>query len=344
MAVNSVLPPYPIFPGADGRPLENGYIYIGVPGFEARSTPKASFFDVDMQIPTGTASGAAIRTTGGFPARNGSPAMFYADGDYSITVTDRNGVLVYSALTSTLALNVGGESGPVLAPDGNLGAPGFAFEDESNTGTLRSATGTVQESVQGVLVSSRTATGTVFAQPVSGTGFDAGVLAVAQPLNSGLTALAALSDNGIVARTGAATYAPRTIIAGAGVSISNGDGVSGNPTITATSPISTSYVSAETEITLNAVTASAHGLGVKPKLYTVAIICKTADRGWAVGDEVDLSTGVRDFNGAQMNYGYADATNVSFRVSAAIKIPNKGLGSEGDIIIANWRFIFRAYA
>jgi hypothetical protein len=46
-------------------------------------------------------------------------------------------------------------------------------------------------------------------------------------------ALHNLATNGIIARTGSGTVAARTITAGTGISISNGDGVSGNPTITA---------------------------------------------------------------------------------------------------------------
>ena len=51
-------------------------------------------------------------------------------------------------------------------------------------------------------------------------------------LDADLTAFAALATNGIVARTGAGTFATRTITAGTGISVSNGDGVAGNPTIT----------------------------------------------------------------------------------------------------------------
>lgn len=46
-------------------------------------------------------------------------------------------------------------------------------------------------------------------------------------------ALHNLSSNGIIARTGSGTVAARTITAGSGISITNGDGVSGNPTIAA---------------------------------------------------------------------------------------------------------------
>lgn len=59
----------------------------------------------------------------------------------------------------------------------------------------------------------------------------AAVAAAYQPLDSDLTALAALSTTGLVARTGSATYSPRSIQGGSGVTVSNGNGISGNPTI-----------------------------------------------------------------------------------------------------------------
>lgn len=231
MAVNSILPPYPIFADASGEPLEGGYIYVGEPGFEARSTPKTSYFDKLLTVPTGTASGAAVRTTAGFPARNGSPAMIYADEDYSLTVTDKNGRVIYTTLNRTFAFGVEvADIAPILAPDGNFTNTGFGFINEQNTGRVRSSTGVVQDVVLGALVSQQSATGTVFTLPVSGAGFVAGVTAA---LNALLTAITALSANGFMARTSATTAAARTITAGAGVSVTNGNGVSGDPTIAA---------------------------------------------------------------------------------------------------------------
>jgi len=53
-----------------------------------------------------------------------------------------------------------------------------------------------------------------------------------QPLDADLTAYAAISSTGLVARTGAGAVAARTLTApAAGITVSNGDGVSGNPTL-----------------------------------------------------------------------------------------------------------------
>lgn len=52
-----------------------------------------------------------------------------------------------------------------------------------------------------------------------------------QPLDADLTAIAALSSTGLIARTGAGTVSARTVTAGANIAVTNGDGVSGNPTV-----------------------------------------------------------------------------------------------------------------
>lgn len=64
--------------------------------------------------------------------------------------------------------------------------------------------------------------------------------ATGQPLDSDLTAIAALATNGLIARTGTGTMATRSITGTANrIAVTNGDGVAGAPTITLTGDIDT---------------------------------------------------------------------------------------------------------
>lgn len=97
MAALSVLPPYPVFANTDGSPLDAGYVYIGTAGLNAQTNPISIYWDAALTIP----AAQPIRTTGGYPSRNGSPAMVYANSDYSIIVRNKRGSLIVSALNAT---------------------------------------------------------------------------------------------------------------------------------------------------------------------------------------------------------------------------------------------------
>lgn len=94
MSTIEVQPPYPAFAGADGLPLENGYIWIGTVNLNPQVNPIAVYWDAAQTIP----AALPIRTLNGYPVYQGSPSRFYVGSDYSIQVLDSKGSLVYTSL------------------------------------------------------------------------------------------------------------------------------------------------------------------------------------------------------------------------------------------------------
>ena len=113
MSALSVEAPYPAFAGTDGQPLEDGFINVGVVNLNPITNPIAAFFDAALTIP----AAQPIRTSGGYPVYQGTPARFYVGSDYSIQVKDKKGSVVYTSL------------------NGNAGAGGSTVENATGTGT-----------------------------------------------------------------------------------------------------------------------------------------------------------------------------------------------------------------
>jgi hypothetical protein len=137
-----------------------------------------------------------------------------------ITVTNGNGV----SGNPTLAL-----ANDLAALEG-LGSTGIAVRTAADTWAQRS----IAVPAAGLSISN--------ADGVSGNP----TLALANDLS----ALEGLASTGLAVRTGTDTWTQRSVAAGTGISVSNGDGVSGNPTITNTGVLSIAG-------TANQVTASA---------------------------------------------------------------------------------------
>ena len=118
MSALSIQPPYPAFAGADGLPLENGYIWIGTVNLNPQVNPIAVYWDAALTIPTAQ----PIRTLNGYPMYQGTPARFYAASDYSILVQNSKGSLVYSSLNgnlsgnNTIASNATGDGIQIIFP------------------------------------------------------------------------------------------------------------------------------------------------------------------------------------------------------------------------------------
>ncbi len=86
--------PMPQYFDLDGTPLDDGRVYIGLPGQDPITNPVSVFYDAAGTIP----APQPLRTMNGFIARNGIPALVFFDDEYSILVRDsRNRTVLYVA-------------------------------------------------------------------------------------------------------------------------------------------------------------------------------------------------------------------------------------------------------
>lgn len=110
MTAVQVFPPFDIFTGVDGDPLENGYIYIGQTNLNPEAAPVEVFYDIGLTMP----APQPIRTISGYPSRAGTPTRLYvASSTYSITVKDKHQVVVFTLLNSQTASQLQSElAGP----------------------------------------------------------------------------------------------------------------------------------------------------------------------------------------------------------------------------------------
>ena len=94
MSALSVEPPFPAFAGADGQPLDDGYIWIGTVNLNPITNPIVAYWDSALTI----TAVQPIRTSGGYPVYQGTPSRIYTSSDYSIQVQNKNGTVVYTSL------------------------------------------------------------------------------------------------------------------------------------------------------------------------------------------------------------------------------------------------------
>jgi hypothetical protein len=95
MSLTQLAPPYPIFTDKNGDPLDAGYLYFGVANDNPETNPIQVYYDSALTQP----AAQPIRTINGYPSRNGTAALIYADSQFSVTVRNkRNELVIYSPI------------------------------------------------------------------------------------------------------------------------------------------------------------------------------------------------------------------------------------------------------
>lgn len=89
-------------------------------------------------------------------------------------------------------------------------------------------------------------------------------------------------------------------------------------------------------------TTKAHGLGVRPTLFHVALRCVTTDLGYAVGDEVIISP--HEGSGSRGFTVWANTTAVGFVYSDAIYLVSRSGSGVAAIDNAKWELVYRAWS
>ncbi len=104
------------------------------------------------------------------------------------------------------------------------------------------------------------------------------------------------------------------------------------------------FTSSEQTLTTSTTLSVAHSLGALPSLVSVRLKCKTADIGYSVDEELEVS----DIQGSedQKKMGFSvssDTTNVHVITGSPLRIINKSTHNFGTITAGNWKWIVRAW-
>lgn len=203
------------------------------------------------------------------------------------------GQILYQSAVGVTTPLANGTAGQVLTSAGGTSAPTWAAAGGTGTVTSVSATGgtTGLTLTGGPITTSGTLTlGGTLGTANGGTGATsaaAGLTALGgQPLDADLTAISGLGTTGIISRTAAGTAATRTITGTLPITVVNGDGVSGNPTISLPNTAVTAGSYNLANITVDAqgrITAAATGTAVSAVTPSNGVTASIAGTTLSVG-------------------------------------------------------------
>jgi hypothetical protein len=106
------------------------------------------------------------------------------------------------------------------------------------------------------------------------------------------------------------------------------------------------FVSADQTVGTDAALEIAHSLGVVPVLWTISLVCTSAEHGFAIDDEIYMSSRHSYAEASKGITAYANATNiVVVQGSAPLKafIADDDF-NDTDLTTSSWRWVARAWS
>lgn len=91
----NITPPFTTFPDVDGKPLENGYVYVGVENLDPQTNPQVVYWDEALTM----TAAQPLRTSGGFIVNAGTPSRIFCANKYSVKALNKRGSAVYTDLS-----------------------------------------------------------------------------------------------------------------------------------------------------------------------------------------------------------------------------------------------------
>lgn len=95
---------------------------------------------------------------------------------------------------------------------------------------------------------------------------------------------------------------------------------------------------------VSAIVSAAHGFGQKPKRYQVVMQFIAAVNGYAIGDEVDMTSGAISTDGNNTGTTSCDATNIYLSVGAInYLVFDRNTTTAVGVATGNFRIVIRAW-